>query len=58
MEYISGESVIMSSMNRQKAVEKNRWSYKSRPIDHPVPTVVLHGIQQNCGEEMVTNLVD
>jgi hypothetical protein len=57
LEYLSDERVIMSSMNRQNAVEKSKWSYKSRPIEKPVPTVVLHGIQQSCGEEMMTNLV-
>lgn len=44
-------------MNRHNAVEKIRWSYKPRLIDKKVPTVVLHGIQQSCSEEMMTNLV-
>ena len=39
-------------------MEKSRWGYKSRPIEGPVPTVVFHGIQQSCSEEMMTNLVD
>ena len=27
MEYLGNESVILSSMNRNKAVEKSRWNY-------------------------------
>jgi hypothetical protein len=55
---LNNENVILSSMNRNKAVEKSRWNYKSRPIESPAPTVVLHGIQQSCSEAMMTNLVD
>ena len=57
-EYLQDERVILSSMNRHNAVEKSRWSYKSRPLEKPAPTLVLHGIQQSCSEAMMTNLVD
>ena len=47
-------------MKKQKAVEKIRWTYKSRPLTdgNPAPTAVFHGISQVCSENMLTNLVE
>ena len=54
------EGIILSSMNKNKAVEKIRWSYKSRPLtdNKSVPTAIFHGISQVCTEDMLTNLVE
>ena len=54
------ESVILSSMNRRKAVEKTHWKYKPKPKKNGrnLPNLIFHGIRQECKEGLIRNLED
>jgi palmitoyl-protein thioesterase len=47
-------------MKKNSAVEKLRWGYQSRPLPEGqyAPTVIFHGIGQQCSEELLANLVE
>lgn len=60
-EHLKSEAIILSSMQKHKAVELKHWKYKgqvSSKLNHTLPTVILHGIKQSCSEKLLTDLVE